>query len=186
MNGYIKLFRQMTEWEWYTDADTMRVFIHLLLKANHKEHCWKGMTVHRGECIVGRKELAAELKISEQRVRTALLHLKSTNEITIKSTNKFSLITIEKWALYQLDDGGATSKSTNNPTINQPATNQQLTTNNNERKKKRKEELERDIERDLLKDQHDMFAPIKSMLAAGAQEVAHEQCRADRQTYKRS
>ena len=32
--GWISLYRKFTEWEWYTDANTMRVFLHLLLKAN--------------------------------------------------------------------------------------------------------------------------------------------------------
>ena len=37
MSGWIKIHRQILEWEWYSDTNTFRVFLHLLLKANHKE-----------------------------------------------------------------------------------------------------------------------------------------------------
>lgn len=100
-NGWICLYRKFTDWEWYTDANTMRVFLHLLLKANHKEGHWQGQVIQRGQLITGRKSIADELKISERNVRTALDKLKSTNEITIKSTNKFSLVTIIKYDTYQ-------------------------------------------------------------------------------------
>ena len=100
-SGWISLYRKFTEWEWYTDANTMRVFLHLLLKANHKAGHWKGQTIQRGQLITGRKSIADELKISERNVRTALDKLKLTNEITIKPTNKFSLVTIVKYDTYQ-------------------------------------------------------------------------------------
>ena len=46
--------------------------------------------------------------------------------------------------------------------------------NENNKKNKRKD-LEREVEREEpFMSQHDMFAPIKAMLAAGAQEVQHE------------
>ena len=35
MNGFISLHRRIIEWEWYTEPDTFRVFIHLLMMANH-------------------------------------------------------------------------------------------------------------------------------------------------------
>ncbi len=31
-NGYIKLFRAISEWEWYKDSNTKNVFIHYNLK----------------------------------------------------------------------------------------------------------------------------------------------------------
>ena len=170
MNGYIKLFRKLTEWEWYTDGDTLRVFLHLLLKANHKDHKWQGQTVSMGQCIIGRKELAKELKMTEARVRKSLLHLKSTNEITIKSTNKYSLVSIVNWEFYQLAEGEPTSKPTSKPTSNQPATNQQLTTNKNDKKDKKERIFIRESkERDgasILQLQHDQFAGIKASLMA--------------------
>lgn len=174
MNGYIKLFRQLTDWEWYTDADTMRVFLHLLLKTNHSDHEWRGIKVLRGQCVTGRKELASELKISERRVRTALNHLKSTNEVTIKATSKYSVVTIENWALYQLDDGKVTSETTSKATNDRPASDQQVTTNKNDKNvKKERNIIQRENkERDdsaLFDQMHKDFAPIKAALAKEVQ-----------------
>ena len=35
--GWIKLHRGFTDWEWYQDANATRLFLHLLLTANHKQ-----------------------------------------------------------------------------------------------------------------------------------------------------
>lgn len=126
--GFIKLFRSMTSWEWYQDANTTRVFLHLLLKANWEDSRYRNHLVPRGSLVCGRKQLAQDLRISEQSIRTALIHLKSTNEITIKATNRFSIITIVNWEKYQVNENLSTNKTANKLTNNQPSTNQQLTT----------------------------------------------------------
>lgn len=129
MQGWISLHRQIVEWEWYNEPNTFRLFIHLLLKANHKPKKWQGKTIEAGELVTGRKQLAQELKLSEQKIRTSLERLKSTNEITIKSTSKFSVITICKWETYQPQKG--IEQPTEQPAA-QPTNNQQITTNNND------------------------------------------------------
>ena len=90
MNGHLSLSRDITEWGWYKDPCTFRVFFHLLMKANWKEGEYMGYKIGRGSLVAGRKQLALELDLSEQNVRTAINHLKSTNKLTIKVTNKFS------------------------------------------------------------------------------------------------
>lgn len=72
MEGFIKLYRQLKEWEWYKDGNTMRVFIHLLLSANHKPGRWKGIEIKRGQVLSGRKSLASELDLTENEIRTAI------------------------------------------------------------------------------------------------------------------
>lgn len=139
MEGYIKLFRTMQEWEWYSDPITKAVFLDLLLNANYKDGRFKGVEVKRGQVVIGRKAMAERLGISEQSVRTAINHLKSTNELTSKSTNKFTLVTIENYEKYQGDILESTSKSTSKLTNNQPTTNQQLTTSKKVRREEEKE-----------------------------------------------
>ena len=90
--GFIKLHRKTLDWEWSSKPLTMAIFVHLLLKANHQENKWQGITIKAGQIVVGRKQLSADTGLTEQQVRTALNHLKSTSEITIKSTNKYSII----------------------------------------------------------------------------------------------
>ena len=124
MEAYIKLQRKLLDWEWYSDMVTKTVFIHLLLKANWKDGRWKGYEVKRGSLITGRRVLAEELNLSEQQIRTALNHLKSTNEITIKPTTRFSVITIVNYDRYQQVNQQDDQVATNN----QPSSNQQSTT----------------------------------------------------------
>lgn len=119
MIGWIKLHRQILGWEWYDDPKTFKLFIHLLITANHEQKQWHGITVDRGERIFGRDKLAEELCYSVQELRTCLERLKLTNEITIKSTNRFSIVKVNKYEEYQ-------STENTNQQINQPA-NQQIT-----------------------------------------------------------
>lgn len=128
MQGFIKIHRVLTEWEWYTEANTLRVFLHLLLMATHKQINWKGIELMPGQLITGRIKLAHDLKLSEQEIRTSLTRLKSTNEITIKTTNKFSIITICKYCSYQ--DRDIDYQPAKQPT-EQPTSNQQITTYKN-------------------------------------------------------
>lgn len=131
---YIKLFRKILKWGWYGDTNTFRVFMHILLKAQYYPTEYHGVTINSGECVFGRKAWAKELGLSEQQIRTAISHLQSTNEITIASTNKFSVIHVVKWELWQVGDGLATNKATNDVNEIQPTTNQQLTTSKESKK----------------------------------------------------
>ena len=135
-NGYISVDRRIMSWQWYKNADVFRIFIHVLLSANHKEGKWEGHVIKRGEFVTSSDNLSKILNISRQSVRTSLSKLKLTGEITIKSTNKFSIITICKYDTYQ-SNGNKNNQQGNNQdnqqsTSNQPTTNQQLTTNNND------------------------------------------------------
>ena len=126
--GFIQLHRRISKWEWYTDANTFRLFIHLLLNANHDFNRWQGIDINRGQLVTGRKQLAKELGLSEQQIRTSYNKLIKTSEITSKPTNKYTLVTITGYDSYQSDK----RKATSNPTNKQPTSNQQVTTNNND------------------------------------------------------
>ncbi len=132
--GFIKIHRSLTEWEWYTEPNTLRVFLHLLLMATHKQINWKGIELMPGQLITGRLKLAQDLKLTEQEIRTSLNRLKSTNEITIKTTNKFSIVTICKYCSYQYQNSG--NQPTKEP-AEQPTINQQTTTYKNVKNEKK-------------------------------------------------
>lgn len=126
--GYIKLFRSMTDWEWYQDTNTKAVFLHLLLNANLEETRFMNHVIPKGGLVIGRKRLATDLGISERSVRTALKHLKMTNEVTIETTNRFSIVTIVNWEKYQANPKRVTSKTASQVTNNRPTSDQQVTT----------------------------------------------------------
>jgi len=128
MSGWIKIHRQILDWEWYSDNNAFRVFMHLILKANHKEKRYKGIELNCGSVITSRDILSLETGLSVQQIRTALDKLKSTNEITIETSSKGTIIQVVNYAKYQL--------STNESTNEQPTNNQQVTTNKNEKKER--------------------------------------------------
>lgn len=129
MSGWIKIHRSILEWEWYEDTNTFRLFMHLILKANHKDRNYKGKLIKRGSLVTGRELLSVETGLSIQQIRTCLERLKSTNEITIKSSSKGTEIQVVKYNEYQL--------ITNDVTNKQPTSNQQVTTNKNVKNEKK-------------------------------------------------
>lgn len=99
--GYIPLFRQLENWEWYKTDYMVRLWVHLLMKANYKDERWNGMVIKRGQLVTSRARLHEETGISDRTIRTCINRLKSTSEIAIKTTNKFTVITISKYDFYQ-------------------------------------------------------------------------------------
>lgn len=118
-SGFIKLHRNILNWEWYDDPMVFKVFLHILLTANYQDTQWHGVTIKRGQRVYSRAGLARELCISEQTVRTSLKKLFSTNELTNWTCPKYSLVTVSNYDSYQ--------SPTNSSTSCQPAPNQQAT-----------------------------------------------------------
>jgi hypothetical protein len=128
-HGWIKLHRQILEWEWYSDNNCFRLFLHLLLKANHKEKRFKGIELKVGSIVTSRDLLARETGLSSQQIRTALNKLISTNEITSKTSSQGTILQIVSYEKYQV--------ATNEITNEQPTSNQRATTNKNIKKEKK-------------------------------------------------
>jgi len=158
MNGYVKLHRSMLEWEWLDDPITVQVWVYCLLKANYTLQRWHGETLMPGQFITSLGHMAKELGISRQNLKTAILHLKSTNNLTIKSTNKWTLVTIEKWDEYQSAGEKVTNKLTSNLTNNQPTANQQLTTDKEREEREERKEDRENKEREYVPNGQGAFA----------------------------
>lgn len=141
MNGtYIKLYRKMTEWEWYDDTNCVRVFLHLMLKANWNDSTYKGYDIPRGSIVTGRKALSEQLGLSEQTIRTTIKKLVNSQSINQQVTSKFSILSVCQYDTYNPDKNAANHKVT----TDQPATNQQtnrkVTTSKEDKKLRRKED----------------------------------------------
>ena len=92
---YVKISRKILEWEWYKDVNTKVVFFHILLKANWKNGRFQGMEIPRGSFVTSYQSLAEETGLTVMNVRTAIKHLKLTQEITVSQHSKFSVITVK-------------------------------------------------------------------------------------------
>jgi len=130
--SYIRIDRNILRWKWWSHHNTLVVFLFLLIEANIKDNGFLGILVHRGQVVTSLPSLCKNTGLSIQSVRTAISHLKSTGEITVKTYPKFSVITIVNYDKYQ----DLTGKST----YNQQATNSQLTGNQQHYEKKEKKE----------------------------------------------
>lgn len=144
--GFIKLFRQILDWEWYDDLPTCRLFIHLLLKANYAERNWHGQTIERGSCITSYATLASETGLSQEQIKRALKNLTKTGEIKRIATNKNTVICVVKYADFQgfgfeyNEQTTSKEQAENKQKTNEQQTNNEQTTTTKEIKNKRNKE----------------------------------------------
>lgn len=111
MEGWIKLYRKLVDWEWYDEPNTKIVFIDLLLHANHKERKWRGETIEAGSLVTSIGAIAERNGLSTKQVRTAISHLEKTGEIAKKRANKNTTLIVLNYKRYQeFDDGKGQSK----------------------------------------------------------------------------
>lgn len=144
--GFIKLFRQILDWEWYDDLPTCRLFIHLLLKANYAERNWHGQTIERGSCITSYATLASETGLSQEQIKRALKNLTKTGEIKRIATNKNTVICVVKYADFQgfgfeyNEQTTSKEQTENKQKTSEQQTNNKQTTTTKEIKNKRNKE----------------------------------------------
>jgi hypothetical protein len=131
-SGYVKDYRSVLSWEWYKDANTSRLFRHLVLTVNYEDCKWRGKIVKRGQRVTSYQQLSFELGISVQGIRTAIKHLKSTGEITYVGTRENSIITVNNYDNFQQPTCELTDHQ---QTINRPSTDHQQQCNKDKKDK---------------------------------------------------
>lgn len=99
--GYIKLYRKMTKWQWYSDEVMFRVFMHLLLTANYEPMYWRDIKVDRGQTVVSVSKLSETLKYAKATVHRALIRLESSGEIKRQPNARYTIVTIVNYNSYQ-------------------------------------------------------------------------------------
>ena len=143
--GYVKLWRKISDWEWYKSSETFHLLFHLVMNANYKDSKYMGHVIKRGEIVTGRLKLSQQTGLSIQTVRTCINRLKSTNELTTRTTNQFTVITICNYDTYNSDNHVTNQEinqvSNQQLTINQPTTNHQLTTSKEIKKEKKEKKV---------------------------------------------
>lgn len=138
-DGYIKLYRKMMKWGWYTDTNAKCVFLHLLFLAQYETCFFRGIKLEIGQAVTSIREISAQTGISMQSVRTAIKHLKSTQEITQCTHGKFSVFTIQNYAEHQGDNTTSNKQVTQSQHTANTEVTQTLILRNQEVKKSRKE-----------------------------------------------
>lgn len=131
-NGYVKIYRSILEWEWFTDVNTCQLFLYCLLKANHKDNRYKGILIKRGQFLTSLNSLSEDTGLTISNIRTSLKKLILTQELTQASQSRYSIITVNNYDEYQENsmnfDKQIACKSQANDML--------LTTNNNDKNDK--------------------------------------------------
>lgn len=177
MEGWIKLHRKIVDWEWWEDVNTSRLFLTILLHANHEPKQWRGMTVNRGQFVTSLDALSRLSGLSVRSVRTSLNKLKKTSEVTCKTTSKYTVITVCCWEKFQKSD----TQSDNQETNDRQTTDKQTTTTKNDKNDKNDKKYIPGEKEDwiilgekIVKQHptlsHCSFEPIKGWLIAGISE----------------
>ena len=132
---FIKIDRNILEWRWYKEPNTVKLFLHLLLKANIKDKDFMTETIHRGELATSYATLAAESGLTVSQARTALKHLEETGEVTVRRHSKFSVISIPEYDYYQSQNAGKRQSLDNHIAITsqQSKNNKEILKNGEER-----------------------------------------------------
>lgn len=112
MGNYIKIDRKILDWEWYSNINTCRLFIHMILRANWKEGRFEGKIIPRGSFVSSYPTLEKETQLTNREIRTAIDHLKATGELTVKTSNRYSIFTINNYNQYQVADSQSDSQAT--------------------------------------------------------------------------
>lgn len=112
MKGWIKIHRNLINWEWFDYPEMLKLWLYLLMMANTDDgYKWHGIALERGQLVTSLPELEKKTGFTVQQIRTCLKRLCSTGEITVESTNKYRIITICSYRDYQiLEDEKPTAK----------------------------------------------------------------------------
>lgn len=98
MARYIKLHDSILQWQWFHDANTLRLWIYLLLNAQYAD----GNQLKRGQMMISQRMLYKNLQISYKTLRRSLDALISSGCITVSIVDySGSLITICNYDKYQ-------------------------------------------------------------------------------------
>lgn len=100
MEGYVKIFRSILDWEWAGVPEMLSLWLRMLLKAEPKDRRWKGVVIRRGQFVTTVRDLAEESGLSLQKTRTILERLKATQEITQSPTQRYTIVTICNYDRY--------------------------------------------------------------------------------------
>lgn len=139
MNGYIKLFRKIRDWEWYRMPNTKVVFMEILLTANIRTVKYRGQSIVRGSLLATLDDIASATGLTKDEVRTALKNLKMSHTITTQKYMNKTLINVLNYELYQVSDAPSSHTNPSDIPTQLPYDSHTVPTPNEEEEKEEKE-----------------------------------------------
>lgn len=103
--GWIKLYRKIMESSFYRDSELVHLWVHLMLNAKKFPVKWdwggQEITLNPGQFITGRKKIAEQTGINENKVQRGLKKFEKCHMIEQQTNNRSRLITIVSWDMHQ-------------------------------------------------------------------------------------
>ena len=105
--GFAKIYRKFLQWEWYDDNPCKILYLHCLLKANHKDKDYRGTLIVRGTFVSSYQTLADETGLSVKQVRLAMSKLepKYLASCKTKRGQTISVINFETYNSFDSKEG---------------------------------------------------------------------------------
>lgn len=99
--GYVKTYRTILQWEWFTDANTFQLFMYFLLSVNHTPKTWHGIELGIGQTSTSYSKISKATGMSVKEARTAMKHLCSTGDISVNKAGLHTIVTVCNYGIYQ-------------------------------------------------------------------------------------
>jgi hypothetical protein len=112
MNGYIFLHRQLLEHPMWVQmpAERLKVWICILLRANHKPSKWwdgeREVDIPAGGFITSTEKLAGQAHVTLKQTRGALDYLERAGMVARTRASRYSLVSVLNWDTYQAQGQG--------------------------------------------------------------------------------
>lgn len=103
-NGWIKAFRSLQDWQWWSDEKMVKFFLYLLMNANTRDTYLDGVLIPRGSLTVSYSIMARDCNFSVKQLRGMLDKLIRTGEVAKQVTSKYTVITVNNYSHYQSGD----------------------------------------------------------------------------------
>lgn len=100
-NGWVKIFRSLQDWQWWSDEKMVKFFIYLLINANIEDKYINGILVPRGTLMTSYSKLSRECNFTIKQLRGMLDKLVRTGEVAKQTYPKFTIITVNNYSQYQ-------------------------------------------------------------------------------------
>ena len=156
-NTWIKLHRNIIDWEWFHDKNCLMLLIYLNCRVNIVDKKWQGIVIKRGSMVLSWETLSNGINLSTQQCRTAMKKLVDSGEVVTESTNRYTLVSVAKWEKMQHEQQTDNKQITNK----QQTDNKQITTTK-ERKESKEEKERREVLDIWLNYRKEIKKPIKS------------------------
>ena len=106
MDGYIKIFRQIKDWQHFQESSVLLVWLWLLVSVNFKDGYFHGKLVKKGEIITSFRKISEETGLSINTIRSCLDKLKMSGEISQKKSensqiSQYTHIVVNQFVKYQ-------------------------------------------------------------------------------------